>query len=264
MRNWAVNCSIMMQGLGVEERLSAVRRAGFTRVEFWWPFATAQPDKTEVDAFVGAIKAADVELIAMNLFAGDMPGGERGVLSLPGREDEFAASVEVAYEIGERLGTQRFNALYGNRLESSDPGTQDAIATANLEAAADRLATIEGTLLIEPVSGVLAYPIRTAADAAAVVGRVNSPSVRVLLDLFHLAQNGDDVPAAIATYGATAGHVQVADAPGRGAPGSGELPLRGWLAQLDAAGYAGEFALEYLDGDEPLAGITTTYLQETL
>ena len=36
-----------------------------------------------------------------------------------------------------------------------------------------------------------------------------------------------------------------ADAPGRGEPGSGELPLDDWLAAIAAGGYAGYVAAEY-------------------
>ena len=40
-------------------------------------------------------------------------------------------------------------------------------------------------------------------------------------------------------------HVQIADFPGRGAPGTGEAPLRSWVERLRAAGYAGEVAGEW-------------------
>jgi hydroxypyruvate isomerase len=70
-------------------------------------------------------------------------------------------------------------------------------------------------------------------------------NVRLLADLYHLAVNGDDVPAVIAGDAELIGHVQVADAPGRGEPGTGELPLDGWLSDLQQAGYSGWVGLEY-------------------
>ena len=57
--------------------------------------------------------------------------------------------------------------------------------------------------------------------------------------------NGDDVDAVIAAYAARIAHVQIADAPGRNEPGTGELPLERQLAALEAAGYAGWVGLEY-------------------
>jgi hydroxypyruvate isomerase len=196
----------------------------------------------------------------MNLFAGDISSGDRGVLSWPGREAELMASAELAVSLGERLGVRRFNVLYGNRIDCVDPREQDALAERQLREVARTLSTIGGVAMIEPVSGVPAYPIKTGSNAAAVVRRATRDggpqNVGILLDLYHLAANGDDVDAAIEQHGATAAHVQLADLPGRGAPGSGSLPLTRQVARLRELGYVGWIALEYADTDEyPLAGI---------
>ncbi|WP_051426391.1 hydroxypyruvate isomerase family protein [Jiangella gansuensis] len=255
---FAVNCSTLLADRPIPDRLEAVRAAGFEAVEFWWPFATATPTNTDVDAFVTAVRASGLTLIGLNLFAGDLPGGDRGVVSWPGREAELRASVDVAAGIGAALGCRSFNALYGNRLAGHDPAHQDDVAAGNLAYAATRLASIGATVLIEPVSGVDAYPLRTADDAVAVIDRVTARTGRgnldLLLDVYHLAVNGDDVEAAIRRHRERIAHVQVADAPGRGAPGTGDLPLRSWVAQLLDTGYDGWFALEHVSTDpDPFA-----------
>lgn len=246
---FAVNCSILLTHLPLRERLDAVRAAGFEAVEFWWPFPTATPGDTEVAAFVEAVRASGLRLVGLNLFAGDMPAGDRGVVSWPGREDELLASVRVAAGVGAELGCRSFNALYGNRLPGHDPAEQDAVARRNLAAAAAELAGIDGTVLLEPISGVDAYPLRTAAQAVAAVDRAGAANAALLLDVYHLAVNGDDVPAAIERYRDRIAHVQLADAPGRGAPGTGTLPLRAWVDDLLAGGYDGWMALEHVSDD---------------
>ena len=70
-------------------------------------------------------------------------------------------------------------------------------------------------------------------------------SLRLLADLYHLAVNGDDVGAAIDSYAARIGHVQIADAPGRGEPGTGTLDIPGHLQRLAEHGYRGHVGLEY-------------------
>ncbi|WP_278235815.1 TIM barrel protein [Isoptericola sp. AK164] len=257
-RTLAVNCSLLMKDLPVAERLERVRDAGATAVEFWWPFPTADPDPVEVDAFATAIETSGLDLVGLNLFAGDMAGGDRGVLSWPGREDELRASAEVARILGRRLGVRRFNTLYGNRSDAFDPAVQDAHADRMLREIAPVLGQDGGIAMIEPVSGAEAYPVRTAADAAAVVARARGSAgptnVGILLDLYHLAVNGDDVVAAIERFGADAAHVQLADAPGRGAPGTGDLPLVDWVRRLRDVGYTGHVALEYADtSHDPLS-----------
>ena len=244
-----VNCSLLFTELPLLERPAAARRAGFSAVEFWWPFVEAAPPDRQVDAFVTAIADAGVQLTGLNFFAGDMPGGDRGLVSWPKRSNEFRDNVDVTVGIGERLGCQGFNALYGNRDEAHSEREQDDLAVENLGLAARAAARIGATVLIEPVSGADRYPLRTAADALAVIDRVQAaydvPNLGLLADLYHLAVNGDDVDRVIAEHTDRVAHVQIADAPGRNEPGTGTLPLDQQLRALAAHGYDGWVGLEY-------------------
>ncbi|TAM70806.1 MAG: hydroxypyruvate isomerase [Microbacteriaceae bacterium] len=256
---YTVNCSILLTELPLLERPAAAKAAGFDAVEFWWPFAESVPGDADVAAFVAAIREAGVQLTGLNFNAGDMPGGDRGLVSWPARVSEFRDNIDVVVGIGKELGCRAFNALYGNRLDdlSADRHSaeeQDAVAAENLAAAAARVAAIDGIVLLEPVSGATRYPLKTAADAVAVIDRVREQSgagqsgvtnIKLLADFYHLSVNGDDVAAVIETHAADFGHIQIADDPGRGAPGTGTLPLAGWLARSAELGYRGYIGLEY-------------------
>jgi hydroxypyruvate isomerase len=243
---YAVNCSILFTELPLLERPAAAKKAGFDAVEFWWPWPVAVPGDAEIDRFVATVADAGVQLIGLNFVAGDMPAGDRGLVSWPARSAEFRDNVDVTIGIGERLGCRAFNALYGNRVEDGAAATeQDELATENLAIAARAAKRIGGTVLVEPVSGAPRYPLRTAADVLAVVDRVGEDNVRLLFDVYHLAVNGDDVEAAIAAAAGRIGHVQIADAPGRHQPGTGELPIDRWVEKIFATGYDGWVACEY-------------------
>ena len=245
---YSVNCSILFTELPLLERPAAARAAGFDTVEFWWPFTRSVPPEAEVQAFEAAIRDAGVQLGALNFDAGAMGAGERGLLSLPHRGADFRANVQVVAGIGERLGCRLFNALYGNRDPRYSAAEQDAEALRNLREAAGAVASSGGTVLLEPLSGAPDYPLQTAASVFALLGRVQDAgigNVALLADLYHLAVNGDDVAALIGSAAARFGHVQIADAPGRGAPGTGDLPLRHWIRELRTGGYRGEVSLEY-------------------
>ncbi|MCV2487745.1 TIM barrel protein [Geodermatophilus sp. YIM 151500] len=251
---YAVNLSILFTELPLPERPAAAREAGFEAVEFWWPFGEAVPSDGDVDAFVRSVEDAGVALIGLNFAAGDMPGGDRGLVSWPARSAEFRDNVDVTVGIGERLGCRAFNALYGNRVDGATPEAQDELAVENLAIAGRAAARIGGTVLVEPVSGAPRYPLLTAADVVGVIDRVRLEtgvqSLGFLCDLYHLAVNGDDLDAVIARHADRVAHVQIADAPGRHEPGTGELDLDGYLGKLRAAGYDGWVALEY----KPQAG----------
>lgn len=246
---YTVNCSLLFTELPLLERPAAARRAGFSAVEFWWPFVEAVPPDRQVDAFISAITDAGVQLTGLNFFAGDMPGGDRGLVSWPKRSGEFRDNVDVTVGIGERLGAEGFNALYGNRVEGATEQEQDDLAVENLALAAKAATRIGATVLVEPVSGAERYPLKVASDALAVIDRVQAaydvPNIGLLADLYHLAVNGDDVDRVIAEHIDRVAHVQIADNPGRNEPGTGTLPLDQQLAALEANGYSGRVGLEY-------------------
>jgi hydroxypyruvate isomerase len=202
---YTVNCSILLTELPLLERPAAAKAAGFDAVEFWWPFESSVPSDAETTAFERAI--------------------------------------------GERLGCKAFNALYGNRQEEFSTEEQDDLAARNLAAAAEGVARIGGTVLLEPVSGAPRYPLLKAQDALDVIARVKAESgarnIKLLADFYHLAVNGDNVGAVIENHAKEFGHIQIADNPGRGAPGTGELPLGEWIARSRELGYEGYLGLEY-------------------
>ncbi|MBA4102850.1 MAG: hydroxypyruvate isomerase, partial [Arthrobacter sp.] len=118
---YTVNCSILLTELPLLERPAAAKAAGFDAVEFWWPFESSVPSDAQVTEFENAIQDAGVQLTGLNFNAGNMPGGDRGLVSWKGRCSEFKDNIDVVAGIGGRLGCKAFNALYGNRQEEFTP-----------------------------------------------------------------------------------------------------------------------------------------------
>jgi len=242
-----VNCSILLTDLPVTERAAAAAARGFAGVEFWWPFAAAVPADAETDAFVASVLDAGVELVSLNFCAGDMAAGERGILSHPGRSAEFRENVAACAEIAARTGCRRLNAPYGRPVPGVDHDTQDVTALANLRLAAEAASKVGASVLVEAINSVDApgFPIDTSARAMALIERVGAANVGFLADLYHLAKMGEDVADVLSVYRGSIVHVQVADPPGRGAPGTGTLAFEPLFAQLAAQGYDGWVGLEY-------------------
>ncbi|MFE3325726.1 TIM barrel protein [Streptomyces sp. NPDC059176] len=256
-----VNLSILFTELPLLERPAAAAAAGFAAVELWWPWIeTPTPPQAELEALRKALDDAGTQLVGLNFYAGRLPGPDRGALSVPGGESErFRANIEVATEFAASVGCTALNALYGNRIEGVDPASQDALALENLALAAEAAHRIGATLLVEALNAPESphYPLVSAPSAIEVVDKVNEATgldnARFLLDVYHLSMNGEDVSQVIEAYTAKTGHVQIADNPGRGAPGTGALPLEQLLDELRKAGYDGWIGLEYKAGDRPSA-----------
>ncbi|MFG2223284.1 TIM barrel protein [Streptomyces sp. NPDC048644] len=257
-----VNLSILFTELPLLERPAAARAAGFTAVELWWPWVDAPvPEQAELDALRDALNDAGTRLVGLNFYAGQLPGPDRGALSVPGAESEkFRANVPVAVEFGRSLGCTTFNALYGNRVEGVPTAEQDALALENLAFAARAVGELDGTMLIEALNAPEspACPIVSAPKAIEVVDAVNAATgldnTRFLMDLYHLSMNGEDLEEVIDRHTGKTAHVQIADNPGRGAPGTGSLDFSALLERLRKNGYRGWTGLEYKPGDGPSAG----------
>ncbi|NWF26542.1 TIM barrel protein [Streptomyces sp. PKU-EA00015] len=256
-----VNLSILFTELPLLERPAAAAAAGFTAVELWWPWIeTPTPPQAELGALKKALDDAGTQLVGLNFYAGQLPGPDRGALSVPGEEsDRFRANIEVAADFAASVGCKALNALYGNRVDGVDPQIQDALALENLVLAARAADRIGAILLVETLNKPESplYPLVSAPAAIEVVDKVNAATglgnATFLLDIYHLSMNGEDVSQVIAAYADKTGHVQIADNPGRGAPGTGSLPLEQLLDELKKAGYEGWVGLEYKAGDRPSA-----------
>ncbi|OZF55562.1 hypothetical protein CH293_06130 [Rhodococcus sp. 14-2470-1b] len=243
----SANISIMFTEHAYLERFAAARDAGFDAVESWWPFVDAVPDRGEVDKVLSAVDSAGVRLAALNFWAGDMAAGERGMAVHRDRHEELRANIELVAEIGEATGCRSFNLLYGQPVEGSNESESRKGAAELYRDAAGVLESIDGTVLLEALAHDLngSYPIRSLSDAIDFADLVGDPRVLLLFDTFHLGHNGEDIVEAAAGAASRIGHVQVADDPGRGEPGSGNLPIAACLDALAERGYTGRVGAEY-------------------
>lgn len=254
---FAANMSMLYGHLPMRKRPAAAAAAGFTAVETWWPFTRPEPGDKEVDAFATALADAGVRLVAMNLPEGDMRAGDRGLLSSPARHGDFLAGLDTATGFAERTGCTVLTALYGNREPGVDPDRQDRLAAENLATAATAADRIGARLALEAISGKEApdYPISDADAAAATVTVVNEltglANTGLLCDLYHHGRSGEDVPDLLRRHRALVVHVQVADDPGRGRPGSGTLDYPSYFTALRDTEFSGWIGLEYEPTRDP-------------
>ncbi|WP_431981034.1 TIM barrel protein [Streptomyces qinglanensis] len=254
---FTVNASILFTELPLLERPAAAAAAGFDKIELWWPWVDAPvPEPSGLDALRGALEDAQVQLTGLNFYAGQLPGPDRGALSVPGEESEkFRANIDVTADFARSVGCKALNALYGNRVEGASEAEQDALALENLGLAARAADRVGAVLLVEALNAPESpkCPLVSAPRALEVVDAVNTATgldnARFLMDLYHLSMNGEDLPAVIENSLDRTAHVQIADNPGRGAPGTGSLDFGDLFERLDKGGYDGLVGLEYKPGD---------------
>jgi hydroxypyruvate isomerase len=252
MPRYAANLSMLWPELEVYERFGAAARAGFSRVEILFVHALDHSRIAEL------LQQHHLELVLFDPAPGNWEAGERGLLSVPGREAEFLESIDKALEAARRFGTRRLNAIAGVLPQHVKREDAERTAISNLQIAAP-IAEKDGVfLLVENINttDMPGYFADTAVRAAALVQAVNLPNVRLQLDQYHVGMMGGDPVDAIRRYKDIVEHVQIADVPGRHEPGTGHQPIPAFLKELDDLGYAGAVGLEYRPSattDEALA-----------
>lgn len=99
-------------------------------------------------------------------------------------------------------------------------------------------------------------PFARAADTLALVSAVDSPHLRMNLDLYHAQIGEGNLIALLERALPFVGEIQIADVPGRCEPGTGEINYVAIAGALRSLGYSGTIAMEAFasrDGDIALA-----------
>lgn len=230
---FCANISLLFTEVPLPERFAAARSAGLPAVELWWPRGE------DLDAVASAAGDSGLDVVLLNFDAGDMPAGDRGLASDPARQAEFRANVPVALDLAGRLGATQLNALIGF-------GDLD-LARENVRYAADAAAEQGADVMIEAVNTFEngPYLLSTTRAAAEFIRSVGRDNVRLQYDAYHMQRMEGNLTATIAEHLDLIGHIQIADSPGRGEPGTGEINYEYVLRRIDELGYGGWVGLEY-------------------
>ncbi|HXF63112.1 MAG TPA: TIM barrel protein [Caldilineaceae bacterium] len=243
MIHFDLNLSFTLRDRPLLDAFQQAADLGFDAVEFFWPAADI-----ELDAIVAAKEAAGVEVALFNMDAGNMAAGDRGFLSHPERRDWWREAMLRAIALAERLGCRRIHAVAGARLPGVERSEQIACAVENLRWA---LPHLERAGVVATVEALNAYDnptflITRMEQMLDICRQVNSPHVRCQYDIYHMQRMEGNLIPTLQEHLPWIGHVQIADAPWRHEPGSGEINFRNVLAALDEAGYSGYVGLEYI------------------
>jgi len=245
---FAANLSFLFGEHPFLDRFAAAAEAGFTAVEYMFPYEHPAADVR------ARLEDAGLEQALFNLPAGDWAGGDRGLAADPARVDEFRAGVGRALEYAEALRCPRLNCLAGLRLEGVQ---QWDVLVDNVGWAAGRLAAEGRTLLVEHVNDkdVAGFLLPTTRDVVRLLDEVGDPGIRLQFDVYHAQRMEGDLVNRFRALQERIGHVQIADNPGRHQPGTGEIDFPFVLAQIDASGYEGLVGLEYVPEPDTLASL---------
>jgi hydroxypyruvate isomerase len=223
------------------QRFEAAAKAGFKAVEYLFPYPF---DKKELTA---ALRANGLQQVLHNLPAGSWEGGERGIACHPDRVGEFREGVGMAIDYATALGCPKLNCLLGKLPAGVSAEEARKVAVENLRFAARELQSAGIMLLIEPINhfDIPGFFLTRTDQALAIIDDVGSTNLLLQYDIYHAQRMEGELAATMSKNMARIGHIQLADNPGRGEPGTGEINYPWLFKHIDAAGYTGWIGCEY-------------------
>lgn len=247
MIRFSANIGFLWADRPMTERILAAGRAGFRAVEMHWPYDTPAAE------LAAACRVAGVAALGLNTPVGR--AGEFGLGALSGREQDFAAAVELAVGCASTLGAPFVHAMAGD-ADAGDPAARRTLV-ANLRAAADRAARDDVSLLLEAINprDRASYFYHRVEDALSILEEVGRPNIKLMFDVYHVGVAQGDVLKRLAAVLPHVGHIQIAAVPSRAEPDEGEIAYDRVLQAIDGMGYAGWIGAEYKPRQDTEAGL---------
>ena len=241
MPNLAANLTMMYTEHPFLDRFAAAAKDGFRGVEYLFPYEHAASDLR------ARLVDHDLRQALFNAPPGDWARGERGLASLPGREDEFRRSIDTALGYARVLQNKRLHVMAGLIAPGDDRARHREVYLRNLAHAARSAASLGITVVIEPINprDIPGFFLNRQDEAHAICAEVGAANLKVQMDLYHCQVVEGDLAKKMERYIGGVGHVQVAGVPERHEPDVGELNYDYLLEKLDALGYQGWVGCEY-------------------
>ena len=239
MPRFAANLTMMFNEVPFLDRFEAAAKAGFTAVEFLFPYAFSPEE-------IGKrLRANGLTQALFNLPPGNWDAGEKGFAALPKRFDDLKQSLQTALPYVKATGVKRVHLMAGiaNRNDSraieafykSVAWTSEFFAPHGLD------------VVIEPINprNVPGYFLNDFLFARDLINELKIPNLKLQFDIYHCQIIHGDVTMHLREMMPMIGHIQIASIPSRHEPDGEELNYPFIFAELDRLGYGGFVGCEY-------------------
>ena len=241
MLRFSANISTLYTELPLLERFSAAASQGFRAIEIQFPYT--EP----LLALSKAYQDSQLEVVLINMPAGNLEQGELGFACVPGREEDFLVAIDDAIRYANALQCNTINCLVGNIPEGETRENCWQVLLNNIQQAAQAFDEYGIQLLVEVLNPV-DFPhfiLSTMPDWERLVKGVNYSNLALQYDVYHRRAANEDWLLELKKHSHVIKHIQFSDYPGRHQPGTGELDMSLLFQLIEALPYQGWTGCEY-------------------
>jgi hydroxypyruvate isomerase len=241
MLNFTANLSLLFTEVALLDRFKAARQAGFNAVEIQFPYELNAADiKEQLDEY-------GLKLVLFNVAAADLLQGGEGLACVPEKHGQFKDALAQAVDYAKLLQPEAINVLPGRCLDNSRLQRYLETFEENLNFALEAFTPLGIKTVFEAINthDMPGFIIHNQAQMLGVLAQLNHPELFMQYDIYHMQMMGEDSEKFIAEHADKIGHIQFADCPGRGQPGTGRIDFNQLFAAIEKSGYSGWVGAEY-------------------
>lgn len=238
---FSANLSMLFSEVTLHKRFQAAKNSGFDAVEIQFPY------ELSAETINQELTKHQLQLVLFNVDADDLLQGGEGLAAVPEKMEQFRDAVDQAVEYAGVLKPKFINVLAGCCFDQQWLADYQQTFQTNLEYAVTTFASLGITTVFEAINthDMPGFLIYSGKQMLQMLEAVNHPKLLMQYDIYHMARMNEDIVAFINQYAEKIGHIQLADNPGRGQPGTGKTNFAKLFAAIDQSGYKGCLGAEY-------------------
>lgn len=185
--------------------------------------------------------------MSMGVFVLDKGGNSANTLAAGKQEyvDIFLKGCRQAVEVSKRINGKLTTVVPGDFARNLPIGIQTGNVIEALRRGAEILAPHNIVMVLEPLSDTPNLFLRTSDQTYEICKAVNSPSCKVLFDIYHMQKNEGNLITNINLAYEEIAYIQIGDNPGRKEPTTGEINYKNVFKHLYNKGYKGILGMEH-------------------
>lgn len=241
MLKFTANLSMLFTEVPLEQRFKLAKDCGFDAVEIQFPYEMPALQIKEI------LQQQDLKLVLFNVDADDLLDGGEGLAAVPEKHGQFKRALEQAVEYAKILTPEVINVLPGRCMDEARKPEYLQTFKQNLQQALTAFSPLGIKTVFEAINtyDMPRFIVNDSEQMLSILREINHSDLLMQYDVYHMNRMGEDCEVVIQQNADRIGHIQFADVPGRGQPGTGEIDFPSLFKAIEDSGYRRWVGAEY-------------------
>ncbi len=241
MLQFSANLSLLFTEVELPERFQLAKQYGFDAVEIQFPY------DLEPNRLLELLTAHQLKLVLFNVDADDLLQGGEGLAAVPEKTARFRDALAQTRHYAEILKPHAVNILPGRCLTPDRYPEYLNTFKHNLALALETLSPLGVKTVFEAINTIdmPGFIIHSEQQLLDILEALQHPSLFMQYDIYHMHRMQQNPVQFIRQYADRIGHIQFADSPGRGQPGTGTIDFQKVFEAIAQSSYNGWVGAEY-------------------